>query len=492
MESDLVQQRKRKLDEWVAAGHLRYPYSFAPRDLLSRVREASEPLSPTEVSKAQHFRVAGRLVLLRRVGKNTFAPMRDGSGELQVHFQSDHLGADVYDRLTSALDAGDIVGIDGFASRTKSGEPSLLVNSIELLAKALRPLPEKWHGLQDPEARLRQRYVDLLTSPRVLKGFEARSTIVSEMRRYLGSLGFLEVETPVLSRVASGGQAHPFVTHYRFLEEDFRMRVALELPLKRLLVGGFERVFEIGKVFRNEDLDAEHSPEFTMMELYWAYADYTDVRHLVEGLTQELARVVSRFLSPEDAAARMKDFTPPYPTVDYVEALERESGISGIVGLPREHLIDLARKAGAKLPDAASHGAALDKLFGHYVESRLVQPTFVLDYPVETTPLAKRHRSKEGRVERFELFYKGFELGNAYSELNDPEDQEQRFRAQLPPPGSEELEETYAYDADFVEALRYGMPPAGGLGMGVDRLVMAMLGLSSVKDVILFPPTRSK
>ncbi|MDE1822236.1 MAG: lysine--tRNA ligase [Euryarchaeota archaeon] len=489
----LTEERRSKRDRLKASGGLAYPYGFPGRVPLASVRSELATQPPGSELAGVSRRVAGRVQTIRQHGKTAFVPLRDQSGELQLFLRVDDLGEKGYQTALDTLDPGDLVGAEGVPVVTRRGEPSIRATSVVLLAKALRPPPEKWHGLQDPEARLRQRYVDLLSSPEVVRTFEGRSALVAEMRRYLSAQGFQEVETPVLGRVASGGLAHPFVTHYRFLEEDFRLRVALELPLKRLLVGGMERVFEIGKVFRNEDLDADHSPEFTMMELYWAYADYTDVRKLVEGLTQDLAKAAAPFLPKEEAEARVRDFTPPYPTVDYVEALEKESGISGIVELPRERLVELARAAGAKVPESMSHGGALDKLFGHYVESRLVHPTFVLDYPLETTPLAKRHRSKPGRVERFELFYRGMELGNAYSELNDPDDQEERFRAQLPPPaaGGGEGEESYAYDEDFVEALRYGMPPAGGLGMGVDRLAMAFLGRPSIKDVILFPPTRS-
>ncbi len=492
---ELTEERRLKRDRLKQGGTEPYPYGFPGRTTMASVRQELQGQAPGGELSGVVRRVAGRLLTVRQHGKTAFLPLRDQTGELQLFLRVDDLGEDPYRQVLETIDPGDLVGAEGVPMVTRRGEPSVRATSVVLLAKSLRPPPEKWHGLQDTEARLRQRYVDLLSSAETLRRFEARSALVAEMRRYLGSQGFMEVETPVLGRVASGGLAHPFLTHYRFLEEDFRLRVALELPLKRLLVGGFERVFESGKVFRNEDLDADHSPEFTMMELYWAYADYTDVRHLVEGLTEDLAKVAAPFLSKEEAQARVRDFTPPYPTIDYVEALEKESGIPDIVDLPRERLVALARECGAKVHEGMSHGAALDKVFGHYVEAKLDRPTFVLDYPVETTPLAKRHRSKPGRVERFELFYKGIELGNAYSELNDPDDQEARFREQLPPPsrtGAHEEEETYAYDEDFVEALRYGMPPAGGLGMGVDRLLMAILGASSIKDVILFPPTRAK
>jgi lysyl-tRNA synthetase, class II len=492
---ELSDERRTKRDRIAARpGALAYPYGYSGRVSVAHVlRELQGQPAGQELAGATR-RVAGRLLTIRQHGKSAFLPLRDQSGEVQLFLRVDDLGEARYREVLDDLDAGDLVGAEGVPMVTRRGEPSIRVTSISLLAKAIRPPPEKWHGLQDPEARLRQRYVDLLSSPETVRRFEGRSAIVRAVREYLEEAGFLEVETAVLGATASGAPARPFVTHYNFLEADLQLRIALELPLKRLLVGGMERVFEIGKDFRNEDLDSTHSPEFTMMELYWAYADYTDVRHLVEGLLQHVARSSAPYLSKEVAEERQRDFTPPFPTVDYVEELEKALGRPGVADLPREELVPLARATGARVPDNMSVGGCLDKLFGHHVEPKLVRPTFVLDYPFETTPLAKRHRSKPGRVERFELFYHGIELGNAYSELNDPDEQEARFRSQLATaskPG-EEVEEHYAYDEDFVEALRYGMPPTGGLGMGIDRLVMAMLGLSSIKDAILFPATRPR
>jgi lysyl-tRNA synthetase class 2 len=490
MENDLVRQRRRKLEEWASQGHPRYPYAYADRTPVSRVREAAARLEPQGVDLSRHYRVAGRLSLLRRVGRNTFAPLRDASGVIQIHFQSESMGAEDYDRITGLLDGGDIVGVEGFASRSRTGEPSLLASSLELLSKALLPPPEKWHGIKDPEVRMRKRHVDLFTSEEALQRFAARSALTQALRMELARREFLEVETPVLGRVASGAAARPFLSRYHYLDEDFRLRISLELPLKRLLVGGFERVFEIGKVFRNEDMDTMHSPEFTLLELYWAYVDYEDVRKLVEDLLHHLSIRAQEILPGERTDTLVQSFTPPFRQVDFGEALERESGIPGILDLPVEELRALARKYGARITDTTPAGTCLDKLFGHFVEPKLIEPTFVYDHPASTTPLAKAHRSKPGRVERHELYYRGMELTNAYSELNDPEDQEQRFRAQAEAQGNEDT--TYAYDADFVEALRYGMPPAGGLGIGLDRLWMILLGSESIKDVILFPPTRSK
>jgi len=365
----------------------------------------------------------------------------------------------------------------------------LLVRSLTLLAKAIAPPPEKFHGLQDVEERIRRRYVDLLASPEIRQRFRVRSLLVREVRRYYEDAGFLEVETPVLLRVASGAAAAPFVTRSSYLDADLQLRIAQELPLKRLLVGGLERVFELGKTFRNEDLDTIHSPEFTELEAYWAYADYQDMRRLTEGLFDRLAGRAVELMpnSPEVTTAAAK-FRPPFPTVDFVDELERLSGIQDLLSKSREELRDLARATGSTVPDNSSTGTFLDKLFEHYVEPAFDRVTFVVDHPAATTPLAKQHRSKPGRVERFEIFTPEFELANAYTELTDPDEQEARFRQQL----GERGDDRYAYDADFVEALRYGLPPTTGIGIGIDRLVMGLMGIASIKDVILFPLVRSR
>jgi len=462
---------------------------------VAQVRKSLEGQPSGSVLPGPEVAVAGRVSVIRDLGKTAFVPIREWSGELQLYLAWDQLGEERYRHYLSVLDPGDIVGARGLPLLTRRGEPSLQVREMTLLAKALRPPPEKYHGLRDPETLLRQRYLDLIASRESLRRFHARSLVVRELRRFLDQEGFLEVETPVLGSVASGGAARPFVTHYNFLDEDLFLRISLELPLKKLLVGGFEKIYEIGHNFRNEDLDALHSPEFTMMELYWAYADYHDIRDLVERLLPALGEAVGPWVGPEQRERLQRDLKPPFPRVDFVEALEAESGVSRILERPREELLARAREVGAAVRDDSSVGHCLDKLFGHYVEPKLRSPTFVMDHPESTTPLAKRHRSKPGRVERFELFYRGFELCNAYSELNDPEEQDRRFREQRRGGTGEPMasdEETYGYDPDFVEALRYGMPPAGGLGLGIDRLLMLLLGCDSIKDVILFPATRRR
>ncbi|MCI4357713.1 MAG: lysine--tRNA ligase [Thermoplasmata archaeon] len=485
----LVKERRAKALRLRAEGREPFPWAFPGRVPTEAVANACKSIAQGEADPTRSFRVAGRIRAVRGHGRSAFLDLDDLSGSLQLYARVDELGENGLARLLADTDPGDLLGADGVPVVTRRGEPSLRVTAFEILAKALNPPPEKYHGLQDPEERIRRRYVDLLASPESRARFRTRSLLTRALRRHLDGLGFLEVETPTLVPIASGAAAQPFTTRSRYLDRELQLRIALELPLKRLLVGGLERVYEVGHVFRNEDMDSTHAPEFTMMELYWAYADYTDMRGLLEGLYGSLALEVAKLLpgSPaaQEAPAR---FRAPFPTVDFVEELERRSGIRDLLGKSREELRALARSAGATVPEDSPPGKFLDKLFEHYVEPTLDRPTFVLDFPESTTPLAKRHRSRPGRVERFELFARGIELGNAYTELNDPDEQERRFREQLSSRG----EDHYAYDSDFVEALRFGMPPATGLGIGIDRMVMALTGTASIKDVILFLPTRER
>jgi lysyl-tRNA synthetase class 2 len=488
-EPRLIAERRRKLERVVSSGRLGYPYRFPDAVPTATVAAAAGALDPGAEDPSRTFAVAGRLGPVRQHGKSAFLDLHDLDGHLQLFARVDELGDAGYEAMLDELDPGDIVGAVGHPVRTKRGEPSLRVTRIELLAKALRPPPEKWHGLQDEEARIRRRHVDLFASPASRARFRARSHLVAGVRTFLGERGFLEVETGVLGPVASGAAARPFVTRSNYLDDELPLRIALELQLKRLLVGGLERVFEVGPVFRNEDLDSTHTPEFTMMECYWAYADYQDMRGLVEGLYERLAGVAAKALPDvPEAADAPAVFRPPFDVVDYVDTLEANSGISGLLDRPLEELRALARKTGAPIPENATAAKCFDKLFDRYVEPTLVRPTFVFDYPTATSPLAKAHRSRPGRIERFELFYRGFELGNAYSELNDPEEQRKRFLAQA----GDDPDASYAYDAEFVEALEYGMPPAAGLGIGIDRMAMALTGATSIKDVVLFPQSRRK
>jgi lysyl-tRNA synthetase, class II len=488
-ETPLERERRAKVDRIRSEGREPYPWSFVGRVTSDEVRAASAQLQPGEESAASLYRVAGRLRAVRVHGRTSFADLEDRGGSLQLLLSAEAIGDAPYATALRDLDPGDIVGAEGYAALSKRGEPSLRVRELTLLAKAIAPPPEKFHGLQDVEERLRRRYLELLASVESREQFRARTLLVREIRRFLDAAGFLEVETPILLPVASGAAASPFVTRSSYLDAEVQLRISIELPLKRLLVGGLERVYELGRVFRNEDLDSIHSPEFTELEAYWAYADYHDMRRLTERLFEHLADRALEILPDSEAVRRgAHDFRPPFQTVDFVDELERQSGISDLLGKSREELRELARHVGSTVPADSPTGTFLEKLFEHYVEPRLEALTFVVDHPASTTPLAKLHRSKPGRVERFEIYYRTVELGNAYTELNDPDAQEARFREQLGARGVD----TYAYDEDFVRALRHGMPPATGIGFGVDRVVMSLLGAKSIKDVLLFPPVRNR
>lgn len=485
----LEAERRAKLERFRAAGGEPYPWEFPGRVATAEARAACASLAPGSNDPGQTVKVAGRLRAIRTHGKTTFADLEDEAGTIQLLVRSDQVGEDAYRRWFEELDPGDLVGAEGTPAVSRRGEPSVEARSLVLLAKAISPPPEKYHGLQDPEEKLRRRYLDLLASPESRERFRVRTRLLQEMRRGFDDAGFLEVETSVLNPVASGAAAHPFVTHANYLNQEVRLRIATELALKRLVVGGFEKVYELGKVFRNEDLDSTHSPEFTELEAYWAYADYHDMRRFVEGLFGRLAdRTVELYGGAEEARRRADRFRPPFATVDFVEELERRSGLSGLLEKSREELGALARAVGSTVPPNSTAGTFLDKLFEHYVEPTFDRLTFVVDHPVATTPLAKRHRSKPGRVERFEMFVPGYELGNAYTELNDPDEQELRFRSQLAERGAEQ----YALDEDFVRALRHGLPPTTGIGLGVDRIVMALTGAASIKEVLLFPLVRPR
>ena len=420
-ENRLEQDRRAKVARWRAEGKEPYPWSFAERSATEIVRVACQALKPGEEAKGPALPVAGRLMAIRQHGKTAFADLEDLSGSLQLLLRVDELGEAGYQSWLSDLDPGDIVGAEGHPTVSRRGEPSLLVRSLTLLAKAIHPPPEKFHGLQDVEERLRRRYVDLLSSSEARARFRVRTLLVREIRKYFDDAGFLEVETPVLSPVASGATAAPFVTRSNYLNAELRLRISIELPLKRLLVGGLERVYELSKAFRNEDLDSTHSPEFTEFEAYWAYADYHDMRRLMEGLFERLAYRTLELL-PGDAtvAIAAKRFLPPFPTVDFVDSLEQRSGISDVLSKSRDDLRELARAAGSTVPDNSSTGTFLDKLFEHYVEPTFDRVTFVVDHPAVTTPLAKRHRSKPGRVERFEVFHPGFELAERLHRAQRP------------------------------------------------------------------------
>lgn len=427
--------------------------------------------------------VAGRIIAFRGKGKVAFVDLLDRSGKIQIYVKSDDIGQDEFANFKK-LDIGDIIGVKGFVFRTKLGEPSIHISSYTLLSKSLRTLPEKWHGLRDIDLRYRQRYVDLIVNPDVRQTFEKRSVIISEIRHILEERGFMEVETPVLNTIPGGASARPFVTHHNTLNIDMYLRISLELYLKRLIVGGLERVFEIGRVFRNEGMDIRHSPEFTLLELYQAYTDLEGMMDIAETILSRCAKKAcgSQIVKYRDTQI---DLTPPYRRISVSGAIKEVTGID-FDGMSAESARKAAADLGVEVPQNASWGDVQSAVFDEKVEKTLIQPTFITDYPIEISPLAKKKADNPMLTERFELFIFGNEMANAFSELNDPIDQLERFRRQVELRESGD-DEAMMMDEDFITALEYGMPPTGGIGIGIERLVMLLTDSSSIRDVILFP-----
>ncbi|MFZ5646135.1 MAG: lysine--tRNA ligase [Bacillota bacterium] len=433
--------------------------------------------------------VAGRIMAKRVMGKASFAHIQDMSGQIQVYVRLDGVGSDDYDFFRK-LDIGDIIGARGKVFKTRMGEVTVEVEEFVLLSKSLRPLPEKWHGLKDVELRYRQRYVDLIVNPEVKNTFVLRSKITNSIRRYLEKKGFLEVETPMMHPIAGGATARPFITHHNALDMNLYLRIAPELYLKRLLVGGFEKVFEINRNFRNEGISTKHNPEFTMLELYQAFADYEDMMSLTENLIFTVAGEVLGMNSVLYEGVEI-DLTPPWKRIPMLEAVKQYSGLDFEKLKGEGEAYRAARDIGLEVSPSDSWGNILNTVFEEKVEPNLIQPTFVLDYPIEISPLAKRKKDQTGLTYRFELFIYGREMANAFSELNDPIDQKSRFLKQVEKRKSGD-DEAHMMDEDYVNALEYGMPPAGGLGIGIDRLVMLLTGSPSIRDVILFPLMKPK
>lgn len=432
--------------------------------------------------------VAGRLMSKRVMGKASFGHIADSDGDLQLYFSRDDMGAENYQEFKK-LDVGDIIGVKGVVFKTKTGEITVHVEGYTLLVKSLLPLPEKYHGLKDPELRYRQRYVDLIANPGVKDIFVKRSKVVSAIREYLDGEGFFEVETPVLNTLAGGANARPFVTHHNTLDVDMYLRIATELYLKRCIVGGFEKVYEVGRIFRNEGMDPKHNPEFTTVEVYQAYVDYNAMMDLTENLIRYCAMKACGTLDITYQGEKLS-FAGPWERLTMVEAVRRYVGMD----FDTEELGDLLAKANAKgleLAADTSWGKALYEVFDNFVEEKLTGPVFVTDYPVEVSPLAKKKKSDPRLTERFELFIASKEIANAFSELNDPIDQRERFAAQMAAKAQGD-EEAQPYDEDFVTALEYGMPPTGGMGMGVDRLVMLLTDSYSIREVLLFPTMKPR
>lgn len=486
MADPLVQARMEKLRALRDRGVDPYPARFGPREAIGAV-VARHSLLGEEARSGEVVGIAGRLVALRRMGRAAFFDLRDGSGQIQVRASSDGLGAEGFEDLSSA-DIGDFLSFRGEVFRTKKGELTVEAAAWSRLAKALRPLPEKWHGLKDVELRYRHRSLDLISNAEVREAFVRRSRMVAAMRRYLDERGFLEVETPILQSIAGGATARPFVTHHHTLDVDLYLRVAPELYLKRLIIGGLERVYELGRNFRNEGVSTVHYPEFTTLEIYEAYSDYEGMMALAEGLIAAVTQAATGVLRVPYQGVEL-DFSPPWRRVGMEEAVEEATGIA-VRGRTADEICADAARRGIEIPPS-SRGKAIERLFEEKVEPALIQPTFVLDYPIDISPLAKRALGKDETVERFELFVAGMEIGNAFTELNDPLDQRERFEAQerLRAGGDEEAQRV---DEDFLFALEHGMPPTGGIGLGVDRLAMLLTNSRSIRDVILFPTLRAR
>ncbi|HET7177119.1 MAG TPA: lysine--tRNA ligase [Solirubrobacterales bacterium] len=483
--SDVLRDRREKLERLREAGIEAFPHEFAEREEIAEVHAAHDGLAAGIETDSRH-RVAGRIVARRGHGKAAFLDLRDGGGQIQLHAREDLLGAEAFELLLG-LDLGDIVGVEGTALATRrGGELSLAIDHWRLLAKSLRPPPDKFHGLEDVETRYRRRELDLLANEESRKIFALRSRTIGEVRRWLDEHGYVEVETPVLQPLYGGALARPFVTHHNALGRDFYLRIATELYLKRLLVGGIDRVYELGKDFRNEGVSHKHNPEFTMLEWYEAYADYGKTAHDLELLVAEVAeRVLGTTRIERDGVTI--DLAPPWRRLTLREAIRERTGIDLAEHPTREAL---AAAMGTEPDPAEGWGKLVDGLLSRSVEPELVEPTFVLDYPVELSPFAKAHRSEPGLVERWEAFVGGIEIANSFSELNDPDEQRRRFEQQAAERQRGD-EEAQPYDEAFVEALEQGMPPTGGVGLGIDRLVMILTGARTLREVVLFPAMRS-
>ncbi len=493
--SQLEKVRREKLAQLQAEGKdpfqiTKYDQTHHTKEILDHFDELAGELDeegnyvkePTEVS------IAGRMLFKRVMGKASFANLQDRDGRIQIYVSRNDLGDDAYAAF-KRLDIGDIIGVKGFPFRTKTGEISVHAKELVLLSKSLEPLPEKFHGLQDTDIRYRQRYVDLIMNEDVRETFKKRSAIIKEIRRFLDGRDFMEVETPMLVSNAGGAAARPFVTHYNALDEDVKLRISLELYLKRLIVGGLERVYEIGRVFRNEGVDTRHNPEFTLMELYQAYTDYNGMMELTESMFRYLAEKVCGSTTIVYGDKEI-DLGKPFRRLTMVEAIKEETGIDFDQVQTDEEAKKLAVERHIEFEERHKKGDIVNLFFDEYCEDKMIQPTFIMDHPIEISPLTKKKPSDPSKVERFELYINGWEMCNAYSELNDPIDQRERFAAQdaLAAAGDEEANHT---DEDFLHAIEIGLPPTGGIGYGIDRLVMLLTNSAAIRDVLLFPTMKT-
>lgn len=488
--NEMLQIRRDKLDQLRALNVDPFGGKFERTHDVQSIMDTHEQHSKEELEQlAPVVVLAGRIMQKRSQGKAGFAHIQDMSGRIQIYVREDALASNIF-QAYDLLDLGDIIGIKGSLFRTNKGELSVRVQDLQVLCKSLQPLPDKFHGIKDVEFRYRQRYVDLIVNPEVRDTFVARSRIIQAMRRYLDSIGYMEVETPTLHAIAGGAAARPFITHHNALDMELFMRIAIELHLKRLIVGGIEKVYEIGRVYRNEGISTRHNPEFTMIELYEAYADYHDMMALTENMVAHIAQEV---LGTTKITYQGKevDLSPKWRRVSMVDAVKEVVGVDFQVQMSNEEAHQLAKQHNVPVTPEMTFGHILNQFFETYVEETLIQPTFIYGHPVEISPLAKKNPVDPRFTDRFELFIVGREHANAFSELNDPIDQRERFEAQLREK-EQGNDEAHEMDEDFILALEYGMPPTGGLGIGIDRLVMLLTDAPSIRDVLLFPLMRDR
>lgn len=488
--NDLLAVRRNKLDELRRMGIDPFGKKYERTHTAKEIMDAYDGKTKEELDELKvPVRIAGRIMQKREMGKAGFAHIQDISGKIQVYIRQDTVG-DVKYEAYNLLDIGDIIGLEGTVFKTKTGETSVKVNDLEVLTKSLYPLPEKFHGLKDVETRYRQRYVDLIMNPDVRETFIARSKIIQSIRRYLDSRGYLEVETPTMHTIPGGASARPFITHHNALDMQLYMRIAIELHLKRLIVGGLDKVYEIGRVYRNEGISTRHNPEFTMIELYEAYADFQDIMELTENLIVNAAQEV---LGTTEITYQGKSVSlaKPWKRISMVEAIKEVVGIDFSQAMSDEEAHQLAKKHKVPVEPNMTFGHIVNQFFETFVEETLIEPTFVFGHPVAISPLAKKNEQDSRFTDRFELFIVAREHANAFTELNDPIDQRERFEAQLK---ERELgnDEAHMMDDDFIRALEYGLPPTGGLGIGIDRLVMLLTDSPSIRDVLLFPLMRER
>ena len=491
--SDVLLKRKQKISELKAAEINLYPNDFKVSHTISSIQDLAQNQPETLASEADNdalrFSVAGRMMAVNRFGKSAFIRFKDQSGQMQAYVRQDKVGGDAY-TLFKQMDIGDFIGLVGTMFQTKTGEWTLLASEVRLLSKAVRPLPEKFHGLKDPEKRYRRRYVDLIMNPEVRDIFVKRSRIIQAVRSFLLDRNYLEVETPMMQPIPGGAEAEPFVTHHNALDMDLYLRIAPELYLKRLVVGGFERVFEINRNFRNEGVSTQHNPEFTMVEFYEAYATFTDLMDLTEKMFAYVAEQVTGSTQITYQGNTI-DLGRGWRRITLAESLETIGGVNPDILDDKEKLLAFAEEKGIKMTKTGRLGKVITKLFDALVEPELIQPTFITGYPVEVSPLSRRSDVSPELTERFELFIAGREIANGFSELNDPEDQKGRFLQQVEDRAAGD-KEAHFMDEDYIEALEFGMPPTAGEGIGIDRLAMLLTDAASIREVILFPHMKSK